>query len=234
MRTLASLEHYVLISSAEEIRLHQYISGRYSGSVGEGETTLEVETDYPWNGRVRVVVAAAPGGRWSLALRVPHWADDPSVRVNNEQLPAAVADGWLHIERDWKPGDELVLDLPLEPRFTRADPRVDADRGLVAVERGPLVYCIEAVDHPGQRLDDLVVDPHSQPELAKPIAQLGPVAILRLQATRRSRRQDSWWPYAAISTPPESTAGSTALIAVPYYAWGNRGEGPMRVWLRAE
>ena len=234
MRTLASLEHYVLISSAEEVRLHQYISGRYSGSVGEGETTLEVETDYPWNGRVRHVVVSVPGGRWSLALRVPHWADDASVRVNDEQLSAAVADGWLHSERDWKPGDEVVLELPLEPRFTCADPRVDADRGLVAVERGPLVYCIEAVDHPGQRLDDLVIDSHSAPELAGPVAQLGPVTALRLRATRRSRSQDSWWPYAAISSTSESSAGSTTLTAVPYYTWGNRGEGPMRVWLRAE
>lgn len=62
MRTLASLERYVLISSADEIRLHQYISGRYSGSVGESETTLEVETDYPWNGRVRVLMVSVPGG----------------------------------------------------------------------------------------------------------------------------------------------------------------------------
>src|SRR5215213_4797638 len=184
MRTLASLEHYVLISSADEVRLHQYISGRYSGSVGEGETTLEVETDYPWNGRVRVVVVSVPKGRWSLVLRVPHWADYPSVRVNGEQLPGAVVDGWLPIERDWKPNDEVVLDLPLEPRFTRADPRVDADRGLVALERGPLVYCIEAVDHPGQRLDDLVIDPHSAPELAASVGQLGPVPTLRLGATR--------------------------------------------------
>ena len=234
MRTLASLEHYVLISSADEVRLHQYISGRYSGSVGEGETTLEVETDYPWNGRVRVVVVSVPKGRWSLVLRVPHWADYPSVRVNGEQLPGAVVDGWLPIERDWKPNDEVVLDLPLEPRFTRADPRVDADRGLVALERGPLVYCIEAVDHPGQRLDDLVIDPHSAPELAGSVGQLGPVPTLRLGATRRSRSQDSWWPYTAVSSSPESSAGSTTLTAVPYYAWGNRGEGPMRVWLRAE
>jgi DUF1680 family protein len=149
-------------------------------------------------------------------------------------LIPAVADGWLHIERDWKPGDEVVLDISLEPRFTRADPRVDADRGLMAVERGPLVHCIEAVDHPGQRLDDLVVDPHSALEVAGPAAELGPVATLRLRATRRRRSQDSWWPYAAISSTSESSAGNTTLTAVPYYTWGNRGEGPMRVWLRAE
>lgn len=165
---------------------------------------------------------------------MPHWADDPGVRANDERLSAAVADGWLHVKRNWKPGDEVVLDLPLESRFTRADPRVNADRGLVAVERGPLVYCIEAVDHPGQRLDDLVVDPHSPTEVAGPVAELGPEATRRLRATRRSRRQDSWWPYAAISSTSESSAGSTALTAVPDYTWGNRGEDPMRVWLRAE
>ena len=127
-----------------------------------------------------------------------------------------------------------MLDLPLRPRYTSADPRVDADRGMVAVERGPLVYCVEGVDHPGQRLDDIVIDPRSTPELAGPVAQLGPVTTLRLRATCRSRSQDSWWPYTAVSSSPESSAGSTTLTAVPYYAWGNRGEGPMRVWLRAE
>jgi uncharacterized protein len=79
-----------------------------------------------------------------------------------------------------------------------------------------------------------VIDRHSTPDVAGPVAQLGPVTTLRLRATRRSRSQDSWWPYAAISSSPESSAGSATLTAVPYYAWGNRGEGPMRVWLRAE
>ena len=158
MRTLASLEHYVVLSNADEIRVHQYIPGTYTAAVGGGAATLSVTTEYPWEGQVRIRVDAAPGEDWGLGVRVPHWAESASVQVNGEPATAEPQEGWLTVTRTWAAGDELVLDLPLDVRFTYADPRVDADRGAVALERGPLVYCLEAVDNPGQRLDDLIID----------------------------------------------------------------------------
>ncbi|MGI3781991.1 MAG: glycoside hydrolase family 127 protein, partial [Janthinobacterium lividum] len=164
MRTLASLEHYIVLGGQTGLTLHQFVTGTFSASVGPDEATISVVTDYPWDGQVRVRVESSPGG-WGLTVRVPHWTPTASVTVNGEQVTAEAAEGWLTVTRTWAEGDELVLELPLEPRFTRADSRVDADRASVALERGPLVYCFESVDNPGHRLDDVVLDPAAAVEV---------------------------------------------------------------------
>ena len=235
MRTLASLEHYVVLSSADEIRIHQYMPGRYAAAVGGGEASLRVDTDYPWEGQIRIVIEFAPGGVWGLGVRVPHWADGASVQINGQPATAEPQAGWLTIAREWSAGEELVLDLPLTVRFTRADPRVDADRGAVALERGPLVYCLEAVDNLNQRLDDIIIDTESAPVAEHQANLLGGVTIIRAQGVQRPRANQSWWPYA--SEVQASTAvpdpSHIALSAVPYFLWGNRDEGAMRVWIPA-
>ena len=137
--------------------------------------------------------------------------------------------------RAWAPGDELVLDLPLEPRFTRADPRVDADRASVALERGPVVYCFEAVDNPGQRLDDVVLDPTGAVEVAATDAALpDDVVTLAARGRVRPRPAEGWWPYPDSSAPEPGAGDEITLTAVPYYVWGNRTEGAMRIWTPAE
>jgi DUF1680 family protein len=130
-----------------------------------------------------------------------------------------------------------VLDLPLEVRFTYADPRVDAARGSVALERGPVVYCLEAVDNPGQRLDDIIIDTSPGPVVERSADLLGGMPTIRVQGTQRRRPDTSWWPYT--SENPESSKDPAhtppiALIAVPYFAWGNRDAGAMRVWTPAQ
>jgi DUF1680 family protein len=235
MRTLASLEHYVVLSNAEEIRVHQYIPGSYTAAVGDGAATLRVTTDYPWDGQVRIRVDAAPGQEWGLGVRVPHWAESASAQVNGEPATGEPSDGWLTVNRTWAAGDELVLELPLEVRFTYADPRVDADRGAVALERGPLVYCLEAVDNPNLRFDDLILDTASQPVAERRASLLGGVTVIAVQGRQRSRSNRSWWPYgsAAPVSAPSADFATVALTAVPYFVWGNRAEGAMRVWTPA-
>ena len=235
MRTLASLEHYVVMSNVEEIRVHQYIPGRYTATVGGGEATLSVTTEYPWEGQVRIVVDSAAGDEWGLGVRVPHWTDSASALVNGEPAAAEPQDGWLTVTRRWAAGDEFVLELPLEARFTYADPRVDAARGSVALERGPLVYCLEAVDHPDQRLDDIIVDTNTKPVAVRHVNLLGGVTTLAVRGLQRPRLSDSWWPYSSEASGDAASSGhpTVALTAVPYFAWGNRDEGAMRVWTPA-
>jgi uncharacterized protein len=94
------------------------------------------------------------------------------------------------------------------------------------------VYCVESVDQPGQRLDDIVIDPGSQPVIGDPVPALGGITPLRLAAERRRRDSTSWWPYSSDGSSLESPTGRGTVTAIPYYAWGNREPGAMRVWLR--
>ena len=232
MRTLASLEHYAVLGSDTRAVLHQYMSGRYAAGVAGGEVGMEVTTDYPWDGTVTVRVAEAPAGQWELALRVPHWAQQPTLTVNGTAVNTAPTDGWWVVGREWNNGDEVVLVLPLEPRFTVADPRLDVARGAVAVEYGPLVYCLEAVDNPGHRLDDLTVDTAVAPNVARVDVTLGGAATVRIASRVRPRTSASWWPYSLANAPARDELGkAVALIAVPYYTWGNREPGAMRIWV---
>ena len=165
---------------------------------------------------------------------MPHWADGASAQVNGEPATAEPQDGWLTVTRSWAAGDELVLDLPLDVRFTYADPRVDAARGSVALERGPLVYCLEAVDNPGQRLDDIVIDTDSAPVVERQENLLGGVTTIagpgassvlgRTAPGGRTARRRRSAPRPRIPRP-------STLSAVPYFVWGNRDEGAMRVWI---
>jgi hypothetical protein len=233
MRTLASLEHYVVLGSTSGLTLHQFVSGTWTTSVGSGDATVSVRTGYPWDGEVRVRVDASPG-TWGLTMRVPHWAGSATVTVNGEQVAAEPSEGWLTVTREWREGDELALELPLEARFTRADSRVDADRASVALERGPLVYCFESVDNPGQRLDDVVVDPAGAVAVAATDAEL-PADVVTLAARGRvqPRLVEGWWPYPDASAPEPGAGAEVTLTAVPYYVWGNRAEGAMRIWTPA-
>ncbi|SDV02657.1 hypothetical protein SAMN04488544_3674 [Microlunatus sagamiharensis] len=233
MRTLASLEHYVVLGGADGLRVHQFVPGSWTAPVGDAEASVSVVTDYPWAGRVAVTVDASPG-TWGLTVRVPHWAGGATLTVNGEPVTADVADGWASVTRAWEPGDTLVLDLPLEPRLTRADSRVDADRASVALERGPLVYCFEAVDNPGHRLDDVVVDVAGPVATASTDAALpDDVVTLAAQGRVRPRPTEGWWPYADARSPEPGDGEAVTLTAVPYYVWGNRAPGAMRIWTPA-
>ena len=243
MRLLASLEHYVLLGGEDTVALHQYVSGEYTAEVAGGRARLVVATDYPWDGAVRVQVLDAPAGPWTLALRVPLWAGEGvALTVDGEAAAGGPAAGWWRVARVWQGGEQLLLTLPLEPRLTAADPRVDADRGCLALERGPLVYCVESADHPGHRLDDVLLDADRPLRAEARHGDLGDVVVVLATGSSRPRPETTWWPYGS-PAPTAATMGTGAtrgvseageavrLTAVPYFAWGNRAPGAMRVWL---
>ncbi|MFD4505303.1 glycoside hydrolase family 127 protein [Streptomyces sp. NPDC058457] len=229
MRLLASLEHYLASSDEQGLQIHQFVTGTYATDW----VRVRAETDYPWHGTIAFTVEETPSeGPWTLSLRIPQWCREFRVRCGEETYDPAVDDGWLRLSRIWTPGDRVVLELSMEPRLTAADPRVDAVRGCVAIERGPLVHCLEQVDHPGGGLDDIVLD------LSRPLAVkhrpdlLGGVTTV-VAAGRRRRIPDlGWWPYApAHDVPSELDGEPVELTAIPYHVWANREDGSMRVWL---
>jgi len=253
MRLLASLPHYFASADDCGLQLHQYATGRFGDESAQGAFAVRVVTDYPWNGRISIVVDECPAKAtpWTLSLRIPFWCNGFRLVIEGEPTEAVPEDGWLRLRRAWRPGDALELELSLEPRLAVADPRVDSVRGCVAIERGPLVYCVEGVDHPGGGLDDLLFDPAPGLTEKHDPTLLGGVTVLHGSGRRRGTTAldgargggdgaASWWPYRSlgrvIRAKARADAGIAAaeqfeLTAIPYYAWANREDGPMRVWL---
>ncbi|MFD7512096.1 glycoside hydrolase family 127 protein [Streptomyces sp. NPDC059853] len=233
MRLLASLPHYVASGDGTGLQLHQYAAGRYAAGGG----TVSVAGDYPWDGRIAITVDEAPAGPWTLTLRVPPWAGSVGLDGATVERPA---DGWLRLRRTWSAGERVELRLPLEVRVTVADPRVDAVRGAVALERGPLVYCLEQTDlPPGVRLDALELDPEQVPVAEHRPGLLGGVTVLSARGrVRETAGGEAEWPYGTRAGAEEADgrvgdpAGDPVeLTAVPYHVWANRAHGAMRVWL---
>ncbi|MEJ3744901.1 beta-L-arabinofuranosidase domain-containing protein [Actinomycetes bacterium KLBMP 9797] len=223
-RTVASLTAYVATSDDEGLQLHQYVPGTVEHRRTDGRhRCLTIATDYPHDGEIRVRVDSDDDHPWALSLRVPGWAaQGATVTIAGETRP--VGPGLVTERRTWRRGDEVVLSLPMAPRFTYPDPRIDAVRGCVAVERGPLVLALESVDVPGvATVDELRVDSGQPPRLVD-----GAVTV----RCRRVRPHDHDWPYRA--DPAESAPAVGEEFDVPlveYRAWANRGPSTMRVWL---
>ncbi|MGI3784134.1 MAG: glycoside hydrolase family 127 protein, partial [Janthinobacterium lividum] len=126
MRTLASLEHYVVLGSDDEILLHQYIPGSYTVELADGQARFTIATSYPSSGKVDVEIVGTPTAAWTLAIRVPQWAGTFSLVVNETTTTCDAEDGWARVRRVWTEGDRIELEVALKPRFTRAQSRVDA------------------------------------------------------------------------------------------------------------
>jgi DUF1680 family protein len=219
-RTLASLAGYVATRNEGGIQVHQYASGAISASLPDGRPVrLRVSTDYPLDGRVVVTVEETTGGAWSLSIRVPGWSSGATITVQGEQQE--VSPGYAHLERTWQPCDQIVLDIPMSARWTWPEPRVDAVRGTVAVERGPLVYCLEAPAHSGLDLARVCVD------TARPPKDEG-------YSVRATGYQwlvtDTSWPYGRLA---KASFEELQLVYRPYYDWANHGPSSMRIWVPA-
>ncbi|GAB1822991.1 glycoside hydrolase family 127 protein [Herbidospora sp. RD11066] len=215
-RTFASLPAYLAAADDSGVRVHHYTPSeiRHDGLV------LKVETDYPWSGSVGLRVVE--GGSATISLRVPSWADGATLSYGG--TTRAVSPGYAVAESSegWRPGDVITLDLPMAARWTVPDARIDAIRGSVAIERGPLVYCAESVgDHPP--LADVVV------RADEPVEQVVDGAIeLDVKAALISGAPTGW-PYTAEKETPVEEPITLRLVA--YHRWGNHGPATMRVWL---
>ncbi|NEB02895.1 beta-L-arabinofuranosidase domain-containing protein [Streptomyces sp. SID13726] len=226
MRLLAALPHFFASADDGGLQLHQYATGQYAG----GGLTVRVATEYPWHGTVTVTVEEASGQERVLSLRVPAWCEQFRLSVNG--LPAAELPehGWLRVRRIFRPGDTVRLELALPVRRTHPHPYVDAVRGCVALERGPLVYCLEGADNGGD-LDGVVLDASAAPEVRERPDLLGGVTTVVVPGRRLVTDDGGWWPYRTGSAPARRVDLPVELTAVPYYAWANRDAGAMRVWI---
>jgi uncharacterized protein len=229
-RTLAALNAYVATTDDRGVQLHQLTGCTVRTGLPDGRPIgLQVTTDYPWSGRVTVRVEESGGGAWPLAVRVPAWAEGATLTVGEDRQPARP--GYAVVERPWQPGDEVHLDLPVAPRWTRPDPRIDAIRGCVALERGPLVYCAESIDQTPEVALDAVQVNTSEPPAEQSVPSLGrDVVGVAARGATMAVAADVDWPYdTAAGGGADGTPMEVGLV--PYYARANRGPAAMRVWL---
>lgn len=220
-RTLAIWHLYAATAGERTLTLLQYASARIAAELGDGRRIeVELETDYPHRGVVTVRVVTPPPGAVALRLRVPPWAHGAVLEEGGGQRP--VAPGFAVVERELVAGEPIQLRLPMAPRFTWPDHRIDAVRGCVAVERGPLVLCAESLDLPaGATLDEVVVDPG-----VPPVERDGRVLLRARLVTGHGA---PGWPYEEGAGPTVGMATELALL--PYHQWAERGPTAMRVWL---
>ena len=231
MRILSSLSHYVATTSEAGIELHQFATARINVRLQGEPATIEMESDYPWDGQVSLKVKESPSVPWALSLRVPRWCKAYTLTLNGDDItPPQGENGYLIIERNWHVNDALLLVLEMEPLFIAPNPRIDALRGTVAVQRGPLIYCLESHDQPdGVDLLDVEVMTVNAPATRVADGLGGIVSI-----TLSGRSLASAWENDLYRSLDElSSEGSRAvqLTATPYFVWGNRGMKSMRVWI---
>jgi DUF1680 family protein len=197
-----------------------YMSNEATIELPGGKVKLIQKTSYPWDGTIEIMLEPEKGFAFGLNLRVPGWCEQaPEVKINGDRFGAkAGADGYIHLRREWNKGDVVRLKLPMRVQRVHADPHVKADVGRVALQRGPVVYCLEGVDNDGS-VRNLCLPPDARLTSHVEKDLLGGVAVVEGTALAASKEKD------------ELQTRKVGFRAVPYFAWDNRKPGQMIVWL---
>jgi DUF1680 family protein len=234
-RTFAALPGYFYSTSKDGIYVHLYDNSELAWHLENG-TGLKItqKTNYPWDGSVEIGVTPAEASEFTFYVRIPGWAERAQVSVNGKPVAGAKPGEYLSISRKWAAGDVVHLKMEMTPQVIEANPHVVEDAGRVAVQRGPLVYCMEQLDQPsGVKLDDVALDlgrkttgefrSEFKPDLLGGVVALEhPGASLEFGSAHEA--------LYSTYTPDTPKNKPVALTFIPYYAWANREATPMQVW----
>lgn len=231
-RTVAELNNYMYSLSPEGLFVNFYGANNLNTKLENGETlVLSQTTDYPWAGQVELTVEDSPKNEMSFHLRIPGWCQKAELKVNGKPVEAELKAGfYFKISRNWKQGDRISLNLDMPAQLMQANPLVEANRNQVAVQRGPVVYCLESADLPtGVSVAQVAVDAAKafKPE---PVEIAG-VKLMALKGEGVLLNDGTWKSGLYQPLSAEAAPKSTTLKLVPYFAWNNRGVGEMSVWL---
>ena len=236
-RFIPSMPGYVYAQKGDDLFVNLFVNSTANIVLNGKKVVLEQKTDYPWNGKVEFTIKPEKTGKFNLMIRIPGWAQDQAVptdlyhfskksttpvtlTVNGKAYKYILKNGYALVEGNWKSGDKVILDLPMPVREIVANEKVKADIGKVALQRGPLVYCAEWPDNKDGHVLNLLLNKNTgfttefRPQL------LNGVTVIKGEVTSASWTKDN---------KIEESNGE--LVAIPYYAWANRGAGEMSVWL---
>jgi DUF1680 family protein len=231
-RLVASIGSYFYSVAGETIYVNLYDSNRSDIEVSGRTVRLEQQTDYPWDETIRLAVKVEQPTYFTLALRIPGWCRDARVQVNGQDVALNSEHGYARISREWTSGDSVTLTLAMPVERMLAHPKVRQDAGKIALQRGPVVYCLEEVDN-GADLANVSL-PRDTPLTAGFDPQLfGGVSVITGSAKRYTPRVWNGSLYQPQSTTVMDSTEFT-FKAIPYFLWANRAPGEMRVWIRED
>ncbi|WP_026486269.1 glycoside hydrolase family 127 protein [Caldanaerobius polysaccharolyticus] len=227
-RLLTSLGKYIYSTGENELYIHLYVDSEVQAKITEKEVKVKQQTQYPWDGKIAIDICAEREAEFTLLLRIPGWCKDAKVRVNGEEIEiGAMNKGYVSIKRRWgKDRVELLLSMPVLKM--RANPNVREDEGRVAVQRGPVVYCLEEVDN-GSNLNNIVLPKGSKFEVEYEKDLLNGVCVIKAEAEREDYGP---WGEELYEADVNVTYKPVSIKFIPYFAWANRAPGEMMVWVR--
>lgn len=234
-RTFASLPGYFYSTSVDGIYVHLYDNSKLNWRLKDGSAVrIEQTTRYPWEGDVKIAVTPAEPREFSLFVRIPGWSQKSTVRVNGTAVADVRAGAYLPIRRRWAAGDTVELGFDMSSRLLRANPAVNEDRGRVAFQRGPVVFCMEQMDQSAAEQTAGLVGYTAQLGASTNARfdrdLLGGVVVLEHPGSLIHGAADTGLYYSA-SESEKLNETPTTLRLIPYYAWANRASSSMQVWI---
>ena len=226
-RLIASIGGYAYSVGPKAVFVHLYVAGRATAEIAGRQITLTQQTDYPWGGQVRLTVKTDRAARFKLNLRIPSWCRKHTIKVNNSTVRAKAVKGYAAVSREWNDGDVVALALAMPVERVEANPRVPHNVGKVAIQRGPIVYCLEDADNAAAVHTILL------PERARLSARfearlLGGVTVVEGRAVALSPAR---WGARLYRSAAKAATRPVRIRAIPYCFWANRRQGAMTVWL---
>jgi len=229
-RLIASIPGYMYTTSEEGIWVHLYGENEAKIPWGDKEIKLIEKTNYPWEGNIELEIKTE--GEYKIFLGIPSWAKGYTIKINGNKINTKeVKNGYIEMENQWKEGDKINLELPMEIEIIESHPKIKDNVGKVAIKRGPIVYCMEQVDNPWG--DPRYMEIADYNLKAEPSEILEGIVIIK----GKGKIVDSRIWESNLYLPKEEVERNkkeVEFITIPYYAWANREKGPMTVWIRRE
>ncbi|CAI9389071.1 Non-reducing end beta-L-arabinofuranosidase [Bacillus sp. T2.9-1] len=227
-RLIASIGHYIYSQKEKELFVHLYMGSETNVQIANNQVKLVQQTNYPWDGNVSMIVSPEKEETFTMALRIPGWAKGTVVMLNGEIVDhfPLMKNGYVYINRRWKENDHIELSLPMVAERIQSNPQVRHNVGKVAIQRGPVVYCLEQVDN-GENLHGIILPRDAELKVEYDPELLEGVVSITGEAERLDQ---SNWNSELYRTVEDSTT-KVQLKAIPYYAWCNREPGEMIVWV---
>ena len=231
LRTLCEVQDYAYSIAKDGIYVNLYGDNELNISTNEiGNISLSQKSDYPWDGNITFKFNKVKKSKsFAMKLRIPAWCEQYSLMVNGEKIAdgVEVKDGYAVITRKWKQGDSVTLNMEMRTKLVEANPLVEEARGQVAVQRGPIIYCLESQDLNGASIDNIALPFNATFRTVETTIDGSRIIALETEAYDRSEASWSGKLYREVGKDKKKTT----VRLVPYYAWGNRGDGEMTVWI---